>query len=538
MSGHPVLALGGVGLFLIGMVMLTEGLRGLGGRALRRLLIRFTASPASGALTGAAVTAIIQSSTATTVMAVGFVGAGLLSFTQALGIIFGANLGTTATGWLVALVGFKLDLGEAVMPLVLLGAVMRLMGRGIIALAGGALAGFSLLFVGIELMQVGLAAFEGALTPAHLPGNDLVGRLELVLIGVALTLVTQSSSAALAVALVGIHGGAISFEQGAAMVIGMNVGTTFTALLASIGGATATRRTAVAHLLFNVATGVLALALLGPAMRAVLALVGAADGQIALALFHTLFNAAGLALFLPFTASFARLVESLVPERGPPLTRRLGPGLLGDPDAATDAAVGTVADIARALLTLLAARLRGRPKPGEDPADPRDIAAALEATRAFLDHIVVRVPGGLRAPRIAGALHVVDHLERLHHRLGQEERIRTLRHDARLTRLSRVLCALGEEAASGAEPARSEQRLNRFRRLLRRHHELYRARTLARAAAGEISPEEALARLDAMRWLHRVAYHLWRIRHHLNALEAGGSSAAPGAETRLDVFED
>ena len=415
---------------------------------------------------------------------------------------------------------------------------MRLTGRGGLALAGGTLAGFGLLFVGIELMQAGLAAFEGALTPERLPGGGLPGRVELVLIGAAVTLVTQSSSAALATALVALHGGAITFEQGAAMVIGMNIGTTFTALLASVGGATATRRTAVAHLLFNVVTGVLALVLLGPVTRVVPALVGSSDGQVALALFHTLFNGAGLALFLPFTAFFARLVERLVPERGPPLTRRLGPGLLGDPDAATDAAVGTVADIAHALLALLAARLRGRRRPGERQADPRDIAAALEAARSFLDHIVVRVSGGLGGPRIAGALHVIDHLERLHHRLRQEERIGTLRRDPRLASLARILCALAEEAASGAEPGRSEQRLNRFRRLLRRHHELYRTRTLARAAAGEIGPEEALARLDAMRWLHRVAYHLWRIRHHLNALGAGGATAAPRVEARLDVLED
>ncbi len=116
MIGSVLLCLGGLGLFLLGMTVLTDGLRALAGRALRRLLSRFTRSPLSGAMTGAVTTAVVQSSSATTVAAVGFVGAGLLTFPQALGIVLGANVGTTMTGWLVALLGFKLELGTAAMP--------------------------------------------------------------------------------------------------------------------------------------------------------------------------------------------------------------------------------------------------------------------------------------------------------------------------------------------------------------------------------------------------------------------------------------
>lgn len=134
-------ALGGVGIFLVGMLMLTGGLKGLAGRQMREILARFTRTPLSGAVTGALTTAVVQSSSATTVTAVGFVAAGILTFPQALGIIFGANIGTTLTGWMVATLGFKLDLGEAVLPVIFVGAVLHLSGRPRLAALGQALAG-------------------------------------------------------------------------------------------------------------------------------------------------------------------------------------------------------------------------------------------------------------------------------------------------------------------------------------------------------------------------------------------------------------
>ena len=137
-----ITALGGLGLFLLGMIVMTAGLRELAGDAIRTALMRFTHTPSSGALTGATCTAILQSSSATTVAAVGFVAAGLMSFTSALGIVFGANLGTTVTGWLVALIGFKLKIGLLAMPMVLVGAILRLFGSGKLRSAGFALAGF------------------------------------------------------------------------------------------------------------------------------------------------------------------------------------------------------------------------------------------------------------------------------------------------------------------------------------------------------------------------------------------------------------
>ena len=152
--------LGGIGIFMIGMIIMTEGLRALAGDRIRKALMHFTKTPTSGALTGAVTTAILQSSSATTVAAVGFVGAGLLAFPEALGIIFGANIGTTVTGWMAALLGFKLKLGTVILPFILLGAMLKLFFSDKIAATGYALAGFGLIFVGIEWMQGAMSGVE------------------------------------------------------------------------------------------------------------------------------------------------------------------------------------------------------------------------------------------------------------------------------------------------------------------------------------------------------------------------------------------
>ena len=539
MTTEILLALGGLGLFLVGMHMLTEGLRGLAGRALRDLLARFTSSPFTGAVAGAGVTAVIQSSSATTVTVVGFVGAGLLTFPQALGVIFGANVGTTFTGWMVAVLGFKLKLGELVLPLVLLGAVLKLAGNARLGLVGTALVGFSLLFIGLDTLQRGLSSLQGVVTPEDFPGDSLLGRIELVAIGATITAVTQSSSAGVVAALVALGAGAISFGQAAAMVVGMNVGTTVTALLATLGGSTATRRTGFAHLIFNLQTGVVAFALLDAVERLARPLVEQGEAQLALVAFHTTFNLLGTAMVLPFTAGFARLVTALVPERGPRLTRRLGNAILRDPDAATDAAAATVSDIAWATFDLIAYRLRARPDGRAGTAALRDIADALADTRGFVERIVFTNPSGPGAVRLVEAMHILDHLGRLYFRCTETERIDTMEFEPRLRRLRSLLGALALVMADPeAEPAEIERRINRLRKIMRGQRERFRARTIALASTGRIEGEVALHRLDSVRWLHRVSYHLWRIQHHLNVLAGITHPATPRREAAVEVRQD
>jgi len=531
-------ALGGVGLFLIGMLLLTDGLKALAAQRMRDVLSRFTSTPLSGAVTGALTTAVIQSSSATTVAAVGFVASGLLTFPQALGVIFGANVGTTLTGWLVAVLGFKLDLGQIALPFVFFGAIARLAFRGRIALAGQALAGFCLIFIGIEHMKDGLDAFSGVVTPTDFPPDTLFGRLQLVLIGMLITIVTQSSSAGVATALAALGAGAINFPQAAALVIGMDVGTTFTAALATIGGGTMARRTGYAHVIYNVMTGVMAFFLLGPFQLVAGALAGNGDSQIALVAFHSFFNALGVVLVLPLARPFARLIEHLVPEKGSDLTSRLDPLVLRDPHAAASLAGQTVAHLETLIIERLRNRLGAKSSAYEE-LDREDLAKAIAETRTYLDKIIVPSNDMAFQEELKGLFHILDHLSRLLYRCDQRQRIDELSLDHRLKRLAGLLLGVTDISTRQKDTKTQEKTLDRLRLLMRRQRRLNRDRLIAMAAADAVPAETVWLKLDALRWLHRVSYHLWRIRLHQNVLlDANRDLASTVEEARIDVDQD
>ncbi|MDH5232008.1 MAG: Na/Pi symporter, partial [Gammaproteobacteria bacterium] len=309
--------IGGLGIFLLGMIILTDGLRSLAGQSIRAALMRFTRTPLSGVITGAISTALLQSSSATTVAAVGFVSVGLLGFSEALGIIFGANIGTTITGWLVALVGFKLQLGLLALPLIFIGAVLRLFSSGKLAYTGHAIAGFGLIFVGISFLQQGMSGMQNYISFEQFPADDLLGRLQLVLMGIMFTLITQSSSAGVAASLSALFAHLINFEQAATLIIGMDIGTTVTAAFATIGGSIETRRTGYSHVIYNLFTGIGALVLISPFVWIWQNLSQQPIGnnaEIALVAFHTTFNFIGVLVVLPVTKQFARLMHKLVPD--------------------------------------------------------------------------------------------------------------------------------------------------------------------------------------------------------------------------------
>src|SRR5215468_8673352 len=161
--------LGGVGLFLLGMSVMTAGLKALAGSGLRAALSKAAATPLSGAFWGALVTLIIQSSSATTMTTIGLVSAGLLTFSQGLGLVFGANVGTTGTGWLIALIGVRVSLTAAALPMIFIGALVKVLGRGRVSAAGAALAGFALVLFGLTTLQQGMGGLAERLHPADLP---------------------------------------------------------------------------------------------------------------------------------------------------------------------------------------------------------------------------------------------------------------------------------------------------------------------------------------------------------------------------------
>jgi phosphate:Na+ symporter len=303
---------GGVGLFLLGMHLMSEGLKLAAGRQLEQMLARATRSRLRALGAGVLVTALVQSSSAVTVATIGFVNAGLLTLSQALWVLFGSNVGTTMTGWLVAMVGLKVKIDALALPLVGVGTVLHLSGMGHRRGAlGQALAGFGLLFIGIDVLQ---RTFTDLAATLSLPeASGLTGLLSQLGAGIALTVLMQSSSAALTVALSAAAGGLLTAQGAAAVVIGANIGTTVTAVLAALGATASARRAAAAHVAFNLLTGIVALVLLPwlidalGVLRAALGLP--ADPAARLALFHTIFNVLGVLLMWPLAGALTRALE-------------------------------------------------------------------------------------------------------------------------------------------------------------------------------------------------------------------------------------
>jgi phosphate:Na+ symporter len=517
--------LGGIGLFLLGMVLMTEGLKAAAGEALRDVLGRFTGGRYSAFASGAALTALVQSSSATILATIGFVSAGLLTFTQAIGVLIGAAVGTTSTGWLVAFVGLRYSVSALALPLVGIGALLRLLTHGRSASVGLALAGFGLIFVGIDTLQLGMQTLADRIDLSGFGYESLINRLLLLVIGLAMTVVMQSSSAAVATTLAALHVGTIDFEQAAVLVIGQNVGTSVTAGLASIGASVPARRTALAHILFNAFSGLLAFLAL-PLFLAVIGFlraemdVGAAAG---IAIFHTAFNLAGAAILLPATTRYATLIARMVPDPSPGLTRNLDTSVRSIRPIAIEAARRTVRDIAAVVLLSLRDTLSGDVGRERALAPLAAASEALTETRGFLSGVRSSPESGQDYHRHLSVLHATDHLERMVSALHDPLPLQVLSHDPTLKKSARDLDACLEDPVrwlrDGTEALHPEviEDTSLALAAIRRTH---RPDVLARTAAGEISPEMALRQLDAMRWLDRLAYHTWRVIHHLDGRTA------------------
>jgi phosphate:Na+ symporter len=312
MSFHVVAnSLGGLALFLLAMAMMTDGLKAYAGHQLKRMLEKFTSTPLRGVAAGVVVTGLVQHSGAVTVAVIGFVNAGLMTLRQALGVVFGTNIGTTMTAWLVSLVGVGLNIEALIMPLLALGVALRFgvankQWQGL----GQALAGFSLFFMGLGILQ---EAFGGLAQQTSVQFGHETAWPVFLLIGFIATVLTQSSSAALALVITAAVGGLLTLEAGAAAVIGANLGSTSTAVLASLKATANAKRLAMGHVLFNVLTGAVALLLFPVLLKAVSLIAGELElGRSmggTLALFHTVFNVLGVMLILPLSGVLARWLE-------------------------------------------------------------------------------------------------------------------------------------------------------------------------------------------------------------------------------------
>lgn len=247
--------LAGLGIFLFGMFLLEESVRNLAGRSFKRFIRKYTTGRFKSVLSGGLITALLQSSSAVSLMVLTFVGAGIMSMRNAIGVILGSNAGTTTTAWIVALLGFSLEIESLALPMIGIG------GLGTIFLGSSdrysniskLLVGFGFLFMGLDFMKVSVEHFTDDFAMDAFTGY---GILLYLLVGIVLTAIMQSSSATIAIVLTGLNAGILDFESAAAVVVGANIGTTVTVLIGSIGGNQIKKRVAASHLVFNVVTAV------------------------------------------------------------------------------------------------------------------------------------------------------------------------------------------------------------------------------------------------------------------------------------------
>ena len=513
-------------MFLLGIHHLADGLKGLAGDALRRALQKLVSGKLSGVVSGAVFTALVQSSSAAILTVIGFVSAGLVTYGQAVAVVMGANLGTTATTWLVALFGFKVKISAAALPMIGLGGFLWILAKGRTRACGAVLAGFGLLFTGIEYMQGGMAEIGWDLTGV---GGGAGGVWLLAGIGALMTIVMQSSSAAVATTLVALASGTLTLDQAFSLVVGQNLGTTATAGLAAIGAGLAVRRTALAHIVFNCIIGVLSilgLSYLGVAARWAGGHLGGAD-VITLAAFHSLFKLGGLLLFFPWIGSFARMIEwmtgrgeiSAVARLDATLAKAGGPVAL---EAGWRAMVGLTSQAYAAL----AARCSGL------PTGDTGWREEIPTVAGFIEKLRFESTESQSMPdRRARLWHAIDHLQRLAENLG--EPVEGLESAAPAGAIQPGLEALKiwRSWAAAGMPADAEDAVAALAACSADFATLRKSRRtewLEQLGHGNEQPADAMRHMEALRWVDGCFYHAWRLADSLR-LAAGGGGTSGGA---------
>ncbi|WP_448807771.1 Na/Pi cotransporter family protein [Aminobacterium mobile] len=340
--------LGGVGLFLFGIKLMSDALQDLAGDRLRKLIGSLTSTPVRGVLIGTLVTILIQSSSGTTVMTVSFVHAGLMTLKQAVGVIMGANIGTTVTAQIIA---FKFK--SFALPVIGVGMILAVFGKSKRRkYIGNGLVGFGLLFLGMQTMESAMSFLQGRKDLFLLFGRSpLLG----VLVGTLVTMVVQASSATIGLTIAMASQGLLTLDAAIPILLGDNIGTTITAVIASLGSNRSAKQAAAAHVMFNL-IGVLVFVLFLPIFKAAVVLT---SSEIArqLANAHTLFNIINTLLFLPFTSPFVKVIQKMVPTKDNGI--RVGPQYLdpklvvASPAAAVDAIKKEIARMGVVALSML-----------------------------------------------------------------------------------------------------------------------------------------------------------------------------------------
>src|SRR5262245_1874246 len=512
--------LGGLGMFLLGIHHLTEGLKGLAGDSLRRALQQVVSGRFSAVSAGVVFTALIQSSTAATLTVIGFVSAGLVTFPQAVGVIVGATLGTTTTPWMVAFFGFRVSISAGALPLLGVGAFLWLITKGKLRSFGAILAGFGLLFTGIAYLQTGMEGIEWNLD--DIAGHGPAAMWILAGIGVAMTIVMQSSSAAAATTLVALHAGSLTFEQGCAMIVGQSVGSAATTALVAIGGNLAVRRSALAHVSCSAIVAVLGMLFLGPLTSAadwVGARLDDPDGVLALAAFSSIFKLAGILVFYPWLDRFSDLIIRISGTGSESAVSRLEPivAQAGGP-IALEAAWRAAMEVAHGAIGAVERRLAGQAVAYDPPAE------AVQQVENFLASLSLETTdlatfGG----RLVRLSHALDHLTELHDDLKRAPAAAAdCQPPAAFETGARALAAwLDATRDPKAKPdADVFEAIEDASKQLDDARKSGREKLLEDLALQRTPAATARAGLDALAWGASTLYHAWRLAESLRIASA------------------
>ncbi|WP_420554923.1 Na/Pi cotransporter family protein [Neptuniibacter marinus] len=506
---------GGIGLFLLGMHLMTTGMQQAAGQGLKKALQAATESPLRGLASGILITAIVQSSSAVTVATIGFVNAGLLKLRQSITLIYGCNIGTTITGWLIALIGFKVNISAFALPMVAIGMFLKLTGgERKSSHFGMAIAGFGLFFIGLDYLK---NAFDGldSYLPLDQMSNSATGLIMCVLAGFFLTLLMQSSSAAMAITLSLTAAGSIPIASAGALVIGANLGTTSTAMLSVIGATSNAKRIAAAHVIFNLITGFIGVILLVLLAGIINSDLNNLNLVILLAGFHTLFNLIGVAALWPLTDHLERFLNkrfcSQEESFGQP--RFLDKTILSSPALAVEAMKSELSRVSALTAKMAKAAISAETSETSKLAALMNSAQQLNdkigeynqkiAQRNLTQEISEILPSAMRLTRYYSEIARLSALMPKYYDVleqGSNRSIRELIHDYQQSTIELIdSCEIKDNVYMSGMESRTliKQLENKYQNI--------KSHILESNIAGKLDPQESILLLDALSHIHRLS---------------------------------
>ena len=406
--------------------------------------------------------------------------------------------------------------------MICVGALMKLLGKGKEANAGLALAGFGILFVGIDILQGGMREFSQIIDLTGFAADSIPDRLLLILIGFIMTILLQSSSVELVTTLAALAAGSITLEQSAILVIGQNMGKTFYGFIGYIGASVSAKRTALVHVFFNMFTGIIVFVSLGFFIESVAwicGLFGHCSPAILLCSFHTAFNLLGIVLLLPFKSKISDLMKFVVKDEKSMLTRQLDFSVVDIPPIAIKTARASLIEIFLLIMQVIR-DLTVAETPYQQLARKLDASdSGLHETKRFMSAVTSNPDSSALHEKHLDIIHSTEHLERLSEACREVDNIRTAGHSDFLRNLT--ISQLKQfdgiiEWLQGDRPQSPVKSVEKLSSLLANTRRAKREEIISEIACGRVEPDSAFRLLEAIRWVDRIAYHIWRAIYHIS----------------------